>query len=297
MSHPKLASIFNKDEKRVDWHDKALWFVRHKRDLSVHQVKGWESLRDLGHGIKAHTLSNLDNYLIQFEKNALENGVQVHWAADGNEHNNVFKAVTNNIEEFEMTIYNRWGEIVWESFDATAVWYGTYGSGNAPDGTYVWVVQAKENTTDKRILFFGEKGVIIINDNVEQFGFNPEINGSKNQEILNQYNLMSKRFQNQRLEFIKKDFEAKRANDKELIEKLEKDYKRMVRRRVLYTTNFALTNADSEVAPYIALTEMYDASLQMLDTVNNSLSPKIKASDYGKRFQEYLDKIKANEKK
>ena len=165
------------------------------------------------------------------------------------------------------------------------------------DSPVLYYLTFDGNTTDKRILFFGEKGVIIINDNVEQFGFNPEINGSKNQEILNQYNLMSKRFQNQRLEFIKKDFEAKRANDKELIEKLEKDYKRMVRRRVLYTTNFALTNADSEVAPYIALTEMYDASLKMLDTVNNSLSPKIKASDYGKRFQEYLDKIKANEKK
>ena len=47
-----------------------------------------------------------------------------------------------------------------------------------------------------------------------------------------------------------------------------------------------------EVAPYIALTEMYDASLKMLDTVNNSLSDKVKRSDYGKRFQEYLSKIK-----
>ena len=64
MSHPKLASIFNTDEKKVDWHDKALWFVRHKRDKSVHNVKGWEELRNQGHGIKAHTLSNLDNYLI-----------------------------------------------------------------------------------------------------------------------------------------------------------------------------------------------------------------------------------------
>ena len=153
------------------------------------------------------------------------------------------------------------------------------------------------NTTDKRILFFGEKGIITINDNVDQFGFNPEIKGSKNQTVLDKYNLVSKKFQNQRLEFVKKDFEAKRANDKDLIEKLEKDYKSMVRRRVLYTTNFALTNADFEAAPYIALTEMYDASLKMLDTVNVSLTPRIKESEYGKRFQEYLDNIKANEKK
>lgn len=163
------------------------------------------------------------------------------------------------------------------------------------DSPVLYYLTFDGNTTDKRILFFGEKGTITINDRVDEFGFNPEINGSKNQKILDKFNVMSKMFQNQRLEFIKKDFEAKKAKDEKLIEKLEKDYQRLVRRRVLYTTNFALTNADTEVAPYIALTEMYDASLKMLDTVNNSLSPEIKASDYGKRFQEYLDNIKRNE--
>lgn len=152
------------------------------------------------------------------------------------------------------------------------------------------------NTTDKRILFFGEQGTITINDNVDEFGLYPEISGSKNQEVLDQFNKVRSRFQTERLEFIKKDFDAKRADDKELIEKLERDYNRLVKRRVLYTTNFAITNSDFEVAPYIALTEMYDASLKMLDTVNASLTPRIKESEYGKRFQEYLDNIKKNEK-
>ena len=153
------------------------------------------------------------------------------------------------------------------------------------------------NTTDKRILFFGEKGIITINDNVDNFGAFPEISGSKNQEILDKYNLVSRKFQNERLDFIKKDFDAKRAKDEDLIKQLEEDYKRLVRRRVLYTTNFALTNSDSEVAPYLGLTEMYDASLQMLDTVNNTLSTRVKNSDYGKRFQEYINSIKAANKK
>jgi hypothetical protein len=153
------------------------------------------------------------------------------------------------------------------------------------------------NTTDKRILFFGEEGTITINDNVDNFGFAPVITGSKNQEVLDKYNVVSKRFQNQRLEFIKKDFDAKKANDKDLLEKVNEDYKRLVRRRVLYTTNFALLNADSEAAPYIALTEMYDASFKMLDTVNKTLSPRVKGSVYGKRFQEYLDNIKEAEGK
>lgn len=173
----------------------------------------------------------------------------------------------------------------------------TYKLTDNVDSPVLYYLTFDGNTSNKSILFFGEKGIVTINDNVEQFGFNPEIKGSKNQEILDKYNLVKKRFQDQRLEFLKKDFDAKRANDKDLIKKLETDYNRMVKRRVLYTTNFAITNADFEAAPYIALTEMYDASLKMLDTVNISLTPRIKESDYGKRFQEYLDKIKVSENK
>ena len=165
------------------------------------------------------------------------------------------------------------------------------------DSPVLYYLTFDGNTTDKRILFFGEKGIITINDKVEKFGFAPKITGSKNQVVLDKYNAISKKFQNQRLDFIKKDFDARKTNDLDLIKKLELDYKRLIRRRVLYTTNFALTNADSEAAPYIALTEMYDASLKMLDTVNVSLTPKVKNSVYGKRLQEYLDNIKAKEKK
>ena len=163
------------------------------------------------------------------------------------------------------------------------------------DSPVLYYLTFDGNTTDKRILFFGEEGIITINDKVDEFGFSPEISGSKNQEVLDKYTLVSKKFQNQRLEFIQKDFEAKRDNNVDLIKKIEEDYNRLVKRRVLYTTNFALSNADFEAAPYIALTEMYDASLKMLDTVNSSLTPKIKESEYGKRFQEYLNNIKERE--
>ena len=89
MNHSKAAEIFNKNEQKVNWHDKALWFVRHKRDVSVNDVKGWEELRTFGSQIKANVLSNLDKYLIQFEKNAIKNGIEVHWAKDAEEHNNI----------------------------------------------------------------------------------------------------------------------------------------------------------------------------------------------------------------
>lgn len=164
------------------------------------------------------------------------------------------------------------------------------------DSPVLYYLTFDANNAEKSILFFGEEGTITINDNVENFGVFPEINGSKNQVLLDKYKLMSQKFQEQNLELIKLDFEAKKANDKNLIEKVENDYKRLVRRRVLYTANFAITNADSEVAPYLALTELYDATLPLLDTVNAALSDKIKASTYGKRYQEYLVQIKKQEK-
>ena len=89
MNHSKAAAKFNRDEPKVNWHDKALWFVRHKRDTAVHGVKGWEELRSLASQIKANVLANLDDYLMQFEEQAIANGVQIHWAVDANEHNKI----------------------------------------------------------------------------------------------------------------------------------------------------------------------------------------------------------------
>lgn len=89
MSHSEKATIFNKDEAKVNWHDKALWFVREKRDTAAHKVKGWEELRNLASGIKANVLSNLDAYLIEFEEKAQKNGIKVHWASNAEEHNKI----------------------------------------------------------------------------------------------------------------------------------------------------------------------------------------------------------------
>ena len=89
MSHSEKAAIFNKDEAKVNWHDKALWFVREKRDTSAHKVQGWEELRNIASGIKANVLSNLDNYLIEFEANAQKNGIKVHWASNAEDHNKI----------------------------------------------------------------------------------------------------------------------------------------------------------------------------------------------------------------
>jgi L-lactate dehydrogenase complex protein LldF len=70
VKHPQAAAEFLKDRAQAKWHDSAIWWVRQKRDAQAKQLPEWEELRRLAREIKAHTLSQLDDYLAQFEANA-----------------------------------------------------------------------------------------------------------------------------------------------------------------------------------------------------------------------------------
>jgi L-lactate dehydrogenase complex protein LldF len=96
--HAALSALFNKDEARVDWHDETLWFVRAKRDKAAHNIPEWESLRETASLIKNNVLSNLHNYLIEFEAQAQQNGVTVHWAANAAEHNQIVHSILKKHE-------------------------------------------------------------------------------------------------------------------------------------------------------------------------------------------------------
>jgi gliding motility-associated-like protein len=53
--------------------------------------------------------------------------------------------------DFHLMIFNRWGEIIWESYDANAGWNGHYGDGGlVDDATFIWQLDFKETMSDKR---------------------------------------------------------------------------------------------------------------------------------------------------
>ena len=93
MSHAENTETFLKDEAKTDWHNETLWWVRSKRDVSTRKIDEWEELRQLASQIKDNVLSHLDDYLEQFEKNATDNGIHVHWAKDGKEHNEIVHSI------------------------------------------------------------------------------------------------------------------------------------------------------------------------------------------------------------
>ena len=91
--HAALAEAFIKDEERVDWHDGALWYIREKRDIAAKQIPEWEELREAASKIKSNVISNLHEYLLQFEANLKKNGVTVHWADSAEEHNQIVYSI------------------------------------------------------------------------------------------------------------------------------------------------------------------------------------------------------------
>ncbi len=87
VDHVEAAEAFLAAPEHQNFHDERLWDLRKKRDAQAFAIDEWEELRELASGIKEHTLTNLDGYLEQFEAAAIANGVAVHWAKDGAEHN------------------------------------------------------------------------------------------------------------------------------------------------------------------------------------------------------------------
>ena len=72
----------------------------------------------------------------------------------GDEFNQMFLAIISeedNVLEFHMEIYNRWGELIFESFDFNHGWDGKYGSHDCQDGTYVWKIRLREISNETTV--------------------------------------------------------------------------------------------------------------------------------------------------
>ena len=74
---------------------------------------------------------------------------------DGDNFNQTFKPIfTSGYDPYDyvMVIYDRWGEVIFESRDADYGWDGTYAGSNGivKDGTYVWTIEFKVTQTSER---------------------------------------------------------------------------------------------------------------------------------------------------
>lgn len=72
---------------------------------------------------------------------------------DGDTFNESFKPIFDSgldIYDYHLLIFNRWGEIMFESYNVDQGWDGTYGGRKiATDGIYVWRIEFGETMSDK----------------------------------------------------------------------------------------------------------------------------------------------------
>ena len=72
---------------------------------------------------------------------------------DGDNFNETFTPVLNGIDiyDYDLFIFNRWGEILFESHNPSIGWDGTYKGELLQDGVYIWKMKYADPYTDNRI--------------------------------------------------------------------------------------------------------------------------------------------------
>ena len=159
---------------------------------------------------------------------------------------------------------------------------------DSPEMLYLRLDKNNTNEIEDQLNFFADNGIIEINTTLKNFVSDAVISGSEQQKIYEDYRKVIQRYNNKKLDLIKESFEAKITKDSVKILSTNKAMLSLVKSKYLYTVNFAINNKNSEVAPYVTITEIHDAQTNWLDTINNSLTPKVKASKYGKALNNLI---------
>ena len=149
-------------------------------------------------------------------------------------------------------------------------------------------LKLNEGSDIKTLNFFAEKSKIDIVTNLENFGYELVVKGSKNDSIYRNYISLNKKFNDQKLDLFKRSFEKSRSNDLDSLKIIEDLVVNINKRQFLHNANFAVRNSEFELSPYIALTDLYE-SKKILDTVYKSLSIRIKNSKYAKKLKSIID--------
>ena len=164
----------------------------------------------------------------------------------------------------------------------------------SPEIFYLYLNKKDNNDINDRIDFFGEPGNITINTNWNTFDTNAKIEGSATHKKLEEYRKTMTRFNKRSLEIMQGTMNREEPLDTNQLDSIQKLSDKNIQKGYAFALNFALNNKDSYIAPYIALTEVSDANIKYLDSINNSLTQEVAESKYGKALQNFLEERKKN---
>lgn len=162
----------------------------------------------------------------------------------------------------------------------------------SPEMLYLFLDRGVSNSLDNNLMFFAEPGTINIETNLDAFLSAAKITGSKNHDLYEEYKKTTSRYKDENLTLIEQKFKAIKRKDPRAIDSLNKLQDLNLKRKYLFAINFAINNKDHEIAPYIALAEVYDINIKYLDTIQSAMTPKVAQSLYGKKLTNYINTLK-----
>ena len=156
---------------------------------------------------------------------------------------------------------------------------------NEPDIYYLYLDKNDGDSLNDIITFFGNNGEINIKTSLKNFDSSYEISGSKNTELLQEYFSIIRKFNLQNLDLLEIFYKAQIENNQAKIDSVNTQIENLIKRKYLYTLNFATNNSEFEISPYIAVSQIADANKEFLLKLYDTLPEKIKKSKYGKILQ------------
>ena len=156
---------------------------------------------------------------------------------------------------------------------------------NEPDIYYLYLDKNDGDSLNDIITFFGNNGKINIKTALKNFDSSYEISGSKNTELLQEYFSIIRKFNLQNLDLLEIFYKAQIENNQIRIDSVNTQIENLIKRKYLYTLNFATNNSEFEISPYLAVSQIADANQEFLLKLYDTLPEKIKKSKYGKILQ------------
>ena len=153
---------------------------------------------------------------------------------------------------------------------------------NEPDIYYLYLDKNDGDSLNDIITFFGNNGEINIQTSLKNFDSSYEISGSKNTELLQEYFSIIRKFNLQNLDLLEIFYKAQIEKNQAKIDSVNTQIENLIKRKYLYTLNFATNNSEFEISPYLAVSQIADANQEFLLKLYDTLPEKIENSKYGK---------------
>lgn len=167
----------------------------------------------------------------------------------------------------------------------------------SPEMLFLSLDRGHSNSIDNQLAFFAEPGTMTIETTLKNFYKDAKVKGSQNNDLYNEYLKSRTIITDRQNDLYVALFDAQKTNNQAKLDSLQEVNKKLTGRLYLNAINFALNNKHADVAPYIALTELYDRNIKYLDTIYGSLAPEVLNHKYAKSLNEFIQERKKEEAK